>query len=156
MCFDIKFTDYYMNVVKLQIIRMNNIMIPKKQPSKEIKSKIPDMILTYLFEIEKIYTMIYVHPCNFYEIIEVLKIEEYDAFINGIKPLYSELESPYPNSFIKFEPLDNMFLIAVFRILLVQDYVQFKNDIDSLFSKQKSFSELILEFYFYNVSIIIY
>ena len=35
-------------------------------------------------EIEKIYTLLYIHPCNYFEILEIIKIEEYETFINGI------------------------------------------------------------------------
>lgn len=127
---------------------MNHIYVPKKI-IKETKP-IPKMILTNLFEIEKIYTLLYIHPCNYFEILEIIKIEEYETFINGIKPLYLDLIK-FKLSSSNSELLDNMLLIATFRLLVVQDFIQFKSDIESLFSKQKSYAELILEFYFFNV-----
>jgi hypothetical protein len=140
-----------MTVLKLLNTRWNSMMVPKKISDKDISAKIPDPLLSYLYEIEKVYTLLYMHPCYFYEIIEVLKTEEYEIFINGLKPLYCDLEQPYMNSFVKNETLDNMQLIALYRLLLVHDFFQFKNDIELLFTKQKSFSELILEMYFFNV-----
>jgi hypothetical protein len=148
---EIDITDPYMTVTKLQITRMNHIMIPKKEQPEYIKSKVPKLVRFNLFEIEKMFTLIFMHPCYYYDIIEVIKIEEYDAFVNGIRPLYTELVMPFNTTFSKSEPLDNMLLISTFRILVIQDYMQFKNDLDSLFNRQKSFAELILEFYFYNV-----
>lgn len=140
-----------MTVIKLLVTRTNNMMAPKKIVDKEIKKKIPSLILSFSYEIEKIYTFLYLHPCYYYQIVEVLKIEEYDEFINGIRPLYSDLTTPYINSFVHNETLDNMQLIALFRLLVVNDFQQFKNDIELLFTKQRSFSELILEMYFFNV-----
>jgi hypothetical protein len=148
---DFNITDPYMTVLKLLTTRWNAMTVPRKISDKDIKTKIPDPILSYLYEIEKVFSLLFMHPCYFYEIIEVLKIEEYETFINGIKPLYCDLEMPYFSSFVHYETLDNMQLIALFRLLLVHDFFQFKNDIELLFTKQKSFSELILEMYFFNV-----
>ena len=126
---------------------MKQIGIPKKESSG--KNEMPEFILNNIFEIENVYTLLYLHPCYYFDVIDGLKIEEYDAFINGLKPLYCEFSSLVP----KCELLDNMQLIATYRLLVMNDFNYFKNDLDSLFNKQKSFAELILDFYFYNVKL---
>lgn len=135
--------ELYMSVVRLQIMRIRQLGAPKKIRGK---TDIPNIIKNNFSEIERVFTLFYLHPCYYLDLVEGISAEELNDFINGIKHLYKEINQ-YNK---KAESLDNMLFISTFRILLEIDLNNFK-DLDNMFMEQKSLSELMLGLYFYNV-----
>jgi hypothetical protein len=138
--------ESYMSVVRLQIMRIRQLAAPKKI---KVTNEIPNIVMENISEIEKAFTIFYLHPCTYAELVEGLGPEEYIDFINGIKFLYKELNQYNKKS----ESLDNMLFMSTFRILVEIDLNSVK-ELDNLFVDQKSLSELMLSLYFYNVGIL--
>ena len=132
-----------MSVTRLHIMRIRQLGAPKKMKHQ---SQVSQLIIENICEIEKMFTLFYLHPCYYLELVEGLQPIEYPLFINGIKNLYKEMG----NSIKKSESFDNMLLISTFRIIADIDYANIK-DLDNLFTTTTSMSELIIELYFYNV-----
>ena len=138
------FRDHYISVLKLQTMRFRQIGAPKKI---QMHSQIPQIIRDNYNEIENVFTLFYLHPCNYLELVEGLQSQDYQQFINGIKFLYKDLSHNNKKS----ESFDNMLLLSTFRILVDNDLNNLK-DLETLFINT-SISELFLELYFYNVHI---
>ena len=137
-----------MSVVKLQIMRIRQLGAPKKI---QMKNEIQMIIKENISEVERVLTLFYLHPCYYTELVDGISTEEYVDFINGIKHLYKELNQYNKKS----ESLDNMLFMSTFRILVDVDFNNVK-EIENMFLDQKSFSELMLGLYFYNVIYIFY
>ena len=135
--------DAYMSVVRLQMMRIRQLGAPRKVKQE---SQVSELIKVNISEIERVFTLFYLHPCYYLELLEGIQTTEFHLFINGIKHLYKDLS--YFNK--KSESLDNMLLMSTFRILVDIDFNN-SNDLDELFMKTTSLSELLLELYFYNV-----
>lgn len=138
--------DSYMSVVRLQVMRIRQLEAPKKEKAKD---DMPSIIRTNINEIERVFTLFYLHPCYYLELLEGINPDDLVDFISGIKFLYRDI-----NVFNKkCESLDNMLFISTFRILVDMDFNNVK-DFDNIFLDQKSFTELMLCLYFYNVKTI--
>lgn len=135
--------DAYMSVVRLQMMRIRQLGAPRKVKQE---SQVSELIKVNISEIERVFTLFYLHPCYYLELLEGIQTTEFHLFINGIKHLYKDLS--YFNK--KSESLDSMLLMSTFRILVDIDFNN-SNDLDELFMKTTSLSELLLELYFYNV-----
>lgn len=135
--------ESYMSVVRLQIMRIRQLGAPRRM---KYKNDIPQIIKQNISEIEKVFTLFYLHPCYYLDLVEGNSAEEFQDFINGIKYLYKEINQ-YNK---KAESLDNMLFMSTFRILVEIDLSNFK-DLDNMFMDQKSLSELMLGLYFFNV-----
>jgi alpha-tubulin suppressor-like RCC1 family protein len=137
-------TEKFVHVDKLLTIRFRNMKVPTKPPQKK---GVPDEILNNLTEIEKIYTLFYLHPCFFKDYFEEeITPINFPEFLQGIRPLFSDLQSFSQKS----ESLDNVVFLTFFKLLIECDVKIYKGDIDKLYSKLNSYSELLIESYFYN------
>jgi len=103
-------------------------------------------IFTCLDEIEKIYTLFYVHPCLFKEYFEKeIDVSDFPSFMTGIKSLFTELQS-YSR---KAESMDNIIYLSFFKMLIKNDFLNCGKALDQLYIKN-SYAEQLLEIYFYN------
>ena len=84
---NISIRDAYLSVVRLQIMRMKQFGASQKMHSESLIS----LIMIYMSEIDKFFTLLYLHPCYYIELMEGIQPKEYQLFINGIKYLYKEL-----------------------------------------------------------------
>ena len=135
--------ESYMSVVRLQVMRFRQLGAPKKD---KVKEEIPSIIKNNINEIERVFTLFYLHPCYYLDLLDGASPDEVSDFICGIKFLYRDI-----NKFNKkCESLDNMLFIASFRILVDMDFSNVR-DFDNIFMDQNSFTELMLSLYFYNV-----
>ncbi len=137
-------TEKFVHVDKLLTIRFRNMNVPTKPV---IKKGVPDDIMNNLSEIEKIYTLFYLHPCFFKDYFEEeISPANFTEFLQGIRPLFSDLHSYSQKS----ESLDNVVFLTFFKLLIEYDSKIYKGDVDKLYSKLNSYSELLIESYFYN------
>ncbi len=144
---NISIKDSYMSVVRLQVMRIRQLGAPKKEKTKD---DMPLIIKNNINEIERVLTLFYLHPCYYIELLEGANSDEIVDFISGIKFLYRDI-----NVFNKkCESMDNMLFISAFRILVDMDFNNVR-DFNDIFLDQKSFTELMLCLYFYNVNLVI-
>ena len=137
-------TEKYIHLDKLLTLRMRHMKVPL---NTQTRPDIPLDILNNMNEIEKIYTLFYLHPCFFKDYFEdeILPSNFY-IFMNGIKPLFTELQTFSSKS----ENYDNIVFLTFFKILIDCDLKVYKKDIDKLYLKLNSYLELLIEKYFYN------
>ncbi len=144
---NISIKDSYMSVVRLQVMRIRQLGAPKKEKTKD---DMPLIIKNNINEIERVFTLFYLHPCYYIELLEGANSDEIVDFICGIKYLYRDI-----NQFNKkCESMDNMLFISAFRILVDMDFNNVR-DFENIYLDQKSFTELMLCLYFYNVNTIL-
>lgn len=140
--------DKFMHVDKLMSLRFRNIKAP---PKKYSKNEIPPIILNNMHEIEKIYTLYYLHPCYFRDFFgksnnSNINSSNFKHFMNGIKPLFTDIHQYSKKS----ESLSNIVYLTIFNQLIEPDAENYNSKIDELYIKQVSFVEVIIESYFYN------
>lgn len=162
--FSNEFTSYIKNVQnlfldidQLTITRIKDIKrTNEKFNSPKIeKNEIFNLIVNQSEEIEKIFTLFFIHPCIMKNILEQLKPEEYQTFMNGIKPLYKNIDKKEKHS----ENFLAISFISFFRICVNIDYFSRRNDIDELFNHNDiTLLEFFLEIFLldsYNKNILI-
>jgi len=138
-----------MSLDKLLILRYKHLKVPKQRC--RIKD-VPSEILNNLDEVEKIYTLLYIHPCFVLELINEnpnISPDKFKTLLKSLKPLYHDLKNDNP----KYETLDNINLMSLIRIVINSeiDYNFVKRDISNLFLST-SYIESLIELYFYKVS----
>jgi hypothetical protein len=139
-------TAHYIEYNQLFTLRLNEIKV--KEPQIGIEKYKPAEIFNNVSEIEKIFTLFYLHPCYMKDYFEDDKIKpsNFGEFLTGLRPLFTDLHRFSRKS----ESLDNMVYLTICKLVIEYDARNYNNEIDSLFLKNKSYAEQLIESYFFN------
>ena len=153
------------NFIHLQQIlklRMNAIA-PKAQRSlTSMKNPLKNSIECGLDEIQKIYTLFYLHPCLFKNYFLNTSYEAFSRFYSGVLPLFEDL-STYTNKSVNYD----IIIYLTFSKLIIKNELEsykrlrdnaivsaqtdpFDKLIDNLYTKGNSKAEILFEPYFNN------
>ena len=142
--------NYRFKELKIEPKSKNNSMTNIKDNNLQ---QIYDTFLTYMYEIEAIYTLIYIHPCclcDYFEDKEKgLKLKDFPNFINGLYPLFTEIYAPFQRNL----SYDSVIILIIFKILLQKEtemFQQNQGDLYNLNDKKGGYIEHILNFLCYN------
>ena len=126
--------------VRLKFFQSNNYVNNEKYFPSKITSNITDF--------EKIYSLFFIHPCLIKNILEGLSDEYYEVVWNGIKPFYQNIYKKMADTTIN---ITCYYLISLFRILIEQDYIGYRLDLENLYNVKRPMIEFIISKFFEDV-----
>jgi alpha-tubulin suppressor-like RCC1 family protein len=136
----------FMDVDQLFGMRFKELRPPMAK-STLMHTHVSKDILSYIDEVEKIYSYLFIHPCVMRSLLDNIQPEEYDVFMDGIRPLFRGMEIKPKQS----ENFQSMTYIALVRLSMDIDYISFKSNLDFFCTyKQSTIIELLIKEYLYN------
>jgi alpha-tubulin suppressor-like RCC1 family protein len=139
-------TVHYIEYNQLFTLRLNEIKV--KEPHIGREKYNPPEIFNNISEIEKIFTLFYLHPCYLKDYFEddKIKTSNFSEFLTGLRPMFTDLHRFSRKS----ESLDNIVYLTICKLVIEFDARNYNYEIDSLFLKNKSYAEQLIELYFFN------
>jgi len=110
--------------------------------------RFPPKITSNLADFEKIYSLFFIHPCLIKNILENCSDEYYEVVWNGIKPFYQNIHKKMADTTIN---ITCYYLISLFRILIEQDYISYRLDLENLYNVKRPMIEFIICKFFEDV-----
>ncbi len=136
----------YMDIEGLMSMRIKELGAPNFI-CNNLNKHISNDLLIYTDEIEKIYSLLFIHPCIMKSFLEQTSSEDKEIFMKGILPVYKEMNRK-PKQCENYLAVN---FIAFFRLCIEIDYLNDKNDLDN-FCKygQKTLTEYGLKSLLHN------
>lgn len=143
-------------------IRMNTIAPKALKKLGAIENKLNDSIDCGVDEIQKLYTLFYLHPCLFKNIFINSNYESFSKFFYGVLPLFHDLTT-YTNKSVNYD----IIIYLTFSKIIIKNEIEsfkiirdnsienqkaepFEKVVDNLYTKSNSKSEIVFEPYFTN------